>query len=281
MEPDNGQAASASRKWLYLSLVILLLGLIIAGAFLMGTRRPEVLSNTAATPTPSPEISPTPTPEVTPILTPKITAKPTSTLKPAPTVTPTPTTAPVSQTTIINSIVSLDGFRANNNGGNNSIEIRAGNGSMVGAPAYELVIRGFTGFDIPTAVLSGKTIESAVLRLYQYKVTGTPYSGGNKIIVDHLDYGDSLEGADYSATAISSGIATLTANAVIEWKDAEVTSALKADLSAGHSRSQYRLRLSTETDGSGTEDVAYFHSSNTGYTGYSAAFRPQLVIKYH
>ena len=124
MEPDNGQAASASRKWLYLSLVILLLGLIIAGAFLMGTRRPEVLSNTAATPTPSPEISPTPTPEVTPILTPKITAKPTSTLKPAPTVTPTPTTAPVSQTTIINSIVSLDGFRANNNGGNNGKDVR-------------------------------------------------------------------------------------------------------------------------------------------------------------
>ena len=94
-----------------------------------------------------------------------------------------------------------------------------------------------------------------------------------------MDYGSTLENSDYNLAAYDSNSSSFGAsNPALEWKDANVTAALKADLTSGHSRSQYRLRFTTETQGGDvTGDFAYFYSSNSG----SNTYPPQLVIKYH
>ena len=51
-------------------------------------------------------------------------------------------------TVTLTSQAALDGFQANNGGGNNSVDIRAGNGIMFGSPSQELVTRGFMSFDL-------------------------------------------------------------------------------------------------------------------------------------
>ena len=124
---------------------------------------------------------------------------------------------------------------------------------------------------------SNATIESATLRLYQEKVVGNPYGVGGSLKIDHLAYGNSLGNEDYGASSISSSFITLTDNAVIEWKDADVADALKNDLSNGRDKSQYRIHFSTESTGT-SSDLVYFESAdNSQGTGNL----PQLVVKYH
>ena len=253
-------------------LLILILAGIGTGIYWFTRPAPE---STAVLGTEA-EITPSPTPQPTAVPSP--TLKPSSTPKPTTTPKPTsvPSATPASKTITVTSNSGIDGFRANNNGGNSTIEIRAGNGNMVGAPAYELVSRGFVSFSVPSEV-AGKIIDQATLRLYQYQVSGTPYASGNKLIIDHLDYGSELASDDYDRSPISSNIGALTDSPVVEWKDFSVTSAISSDVTAGHSRSQFRLRFSTETDSDSSEDVAYFYSNNSG----SNTYPPQLVIKYH
>ena len=65
----------------------------------------------------------------------------------------------------------------------------------------------------------------------------------------------------------------------IEWKEADVTDALKDDISNARSRSQFRIHFQTENTGGDAEgDFAYFEATeNTRKTGNS----PQLVVKYY
>jgi len=268
------ESPKGGKKGLAIAVIILFLILIGGGSFFFARSR----SQAEPSPTPTPTESPTPTPEeeAEETSTPTPTKKPTNTPspKPTPTVTASPTPTVVSQTSTLSAAAALDGFQSNNGGGNAGVDIRAGNGSFVGAPSYELVTRGFVSFDI-SSIPSGATIEKATLRLYQKSVSGTPYSGGNKLIADHLDYGGTFENSNYNVSAISSNIGTLTENTNVEWKDLDVTNAFKADRTAGRTRSQFRVRMSSETDGDGSEDFAYLDSSE------SASNTPQLVVKYH
>ncbi len=123
------------------------------------------------------------------------------------------------------------------------------------------------------------TIEKATLRLYQTSVVGDPYGVGGSLKVDQLDYGSTLENADYSAPSISSNFATLTSNAAVEWKDVDVTDQVKNDLSSGRTRSQYRIHFAIESiGGTVTGDFAYFES---GDNSVGTGNIPQLVVKYH
>lgn len=138
-------------------------------------------------------------------------------------------------------------------------------------------MRGFVSFSLPDS-LKGKTIESATLRLYQYDRTGEPYTAGGTLLAEHMDYGSTLDSADYGASPFSPGTVSLTSNSANEWKDVSVTNWVQTDITANHSRSQYRLRFTTESTGGPVGgDFAYFRSSNGG----NSDNRPQLVIKYH
>lgn len=265
--PDNKspgkspKGLSGKKKALIVVAVIIVALLVGGGTFWFGSQRRG--QEAEPSPTPTPTESPTPEGTEEPEITP--TASPTST--PTPTPTPTPTT----ETKTITSTASLDGFRASNGGGNDSHNIRAGRN-------VNLITRGFISFDI-SSLPSAAVIESATLRLYQYDIKGNPYGVGARIMVDHLDYDNSLGNEDYGASSISASFVTLTSNATIEWKDANVADAVKNDLSNGRSRSQYRIHFVIESIGGDvTGDFAYFESAeNTGGTGNT----PQLVIKYH
>ncbi len=217
-----------------------------------------------------PEPSPSPTAEASPVAIPEETSEspspsPEETGSPSPTPTPTPET----KEEVIISTASLDGYRGSNGFGSNNLYIFTGRNLSV-------IQRGFVSFDL-SILPSDANIESATLRLYQEKVVGNPYGVGGSLKIDHLAYGNSLGNEDYGASSISSSFITLTDNAVIEWKDADVADALKNDLSNGRDKSQYRIHFSTESTGT-SSDLVYFESAdNSQGTGNL----PQLVVKYH
>jgi hypothetical protein len=250
---------SSQKKFLIIAAIVLVFA-IIGGAFWLGSRRKKQ----------EPEPSPSPTTEAGPTAIPEETSEspspsPEETSSPSPTPTPTPET----KEEVIISTTSLDGYRGSNGFGSDNLYIFTGRNISV-------IQRGFVSFDI-SSLPSDATIESAALRLYQEKVVGNPYGVGGSLKVDHLVYGNSLGNEDYGASSISSSFTTLTDNAVIEWKDADVADALKSDLSNGRDKSQYRIHFSTESTGT-SSDLVYFESAdNSQGTGNL----PQLVVKYH
>src|SRR3989304_8241565 len=143
---SNGE--SGGKKWPYVLIVIILFLLVGGAAYYFGFRNRR--GSEEPTPTPTPEaISPTPTEE------PKTTGSPTPTKKPTSTPTPTLTPTPTSQSMTITSTASLDGWRASNNGGNNTWYIQIGRNET-------LTERGFVSFDI-SSIPSGKTIDEVTL----------------------------------------------------------------------------------------------------------------------
>lgn len=189
----------------------------------------------------------------------------------APTKSQTPTPTPKIITKTLSSDSSLDGFQSSNGGGNKGLDIRAGRN-------VNLVTRGFISFDL-SSIPDGATVTRATLRLYQAKITGDPYGFGGALKLDHLNFGDSLENSDYALAALLANFTTLTNNAVVEWKDADVTEQVKDDLADNRTRSQYRVHFTTEnTGGNLTGDFTYFESQDdsegTGKT-------PQLVVEYY
>jgi hypothetical protein len=181
-------------------------------------------------------------------------------------------------TVTLTSQAVLDGFRANNGGGNNTVDIRVGNGSMFGSPSQELVIRGFMSFDL-TGIPATADVKSIQLRFYQVNVTGTPYAKLGNPLMQHVDYGSSLNNAAYDTPVLHSAILSphtgsgqwynITSMTVGDW--------IESDLTAGRTRFQLRLQFSTETDGDGLQDTASFES---GENYYGTGNVPQLTITY-
>jgi hypothetical protein len=185
---------------------------------------------------------------------------------------------PSDVTVTLNSQAALDGFRANNNGGNNSVDIRVGNGAMFGSPAQELVIRGFMSFDL-SGIPAGATILSIELRFYQTQVNGNPYGKLGNPLLKHVDYGSSLNATDFDTPAFHSATLaphaspnewyTITSNTIADW--------IEQDLAAGRNRLQMRLQFVTETDGDGSQDTVSFES---GDNHFGTGNVPQITITY-
>jgi hypothetical protein len=181
-------------------------------------------------------------------------------------------------TVTLGSQAALDGFRANNNGGNNSVEIRLGNGAFVGSPAYELVIRGFLSFDL-SGIPASADVKSIQLRFYQVDVQGTPYAKLGNPLLKHIDYGPSLDAGDFDAPVLASAILsphtgagqwyTITSGTLADW--------IEADLAAGRTRFQMRLQFATETDGDGNQDAAYIESADNSFGTGNV---PELTFTY-
>lgn len=264
-QPQQKSGMDTKKKILIAIAAAVFLAVLAFISYKIGTQN----ASSAPSPTPSPSLSdnlnfPTATEESTP------TSSPSATISVTPKISVTPSPTPILKSKTLSSSADLDGFRSSNNGGNNSLEIRAGRNS-------NLVTRGFVSFDL-SSLPSGVQIQNANLRLYQAKIIGNPYSVGGPLKVDHLTYGNSLDSADYASPALLSSFATLTENNVIEWKDADVTDEVKDDIANARSTSQFRIHFTTEvTGGDVIGDFAYFESAdNSQSTGHT----PQLVIKY-
>ena len=249
---------SSQQKLLIIAAIILVFA-IIGGAFWLGSRKNE--QDAEPSPSPTTEASPTA------VLEEETTESPSP--SPEEASSPSPTPAPEIKEEVITSTAFLDGYRGSNGLGHNDLYILVGRNLSV-------IQRGFVSFDL-SSLPSDATIESATLRIYQEKIVGHPYGVGRNLMIDHLNYGDSLGNEDYGSSAISSSFTTLTNNANIEWKDANVTDTLKNDLSSGRNKSQYRILFPSDTAGA-TSDLIYFESAdNSQGTGNL----PQLVVKYH
>lgn len=137
--------------------------------------------------------------------------------------------------------------------------------------------RGLFGFDVSS--IQGRTIVSATLRIYQSDTpTGTPYTSLGSIVVDHVNFGSSMDSSDLTGGTLTSNIGTISNNTTLEWKTLDVASYVQADLTAGRTSSQYRTRFTTNTDSDGGQDMAFFEDAeNTDGTGNT----PQLVITYN
>jgi len=276
---------------IFLGIVIVLGIISVTGLLVLGLKRPKELAKPTPTPTissstisPSPlvEVSPSPSPRVRLTLTPEptVTFGPTvsPTSLPTPSLTPTPVKfetykpplrmMPRSETQTLTSTAALDGYRS-------SIDTGGTTAGIVAGRASTLADRGFVSFDLST-LPSGITVDKATLRLYQARITHNPYSACGNLLVDHLDFGTSLEGSDYNRTALAANIGTLANNLTLEWKEIEVTEGVKDDLTADRTRSQYRLQFASETLGGGTSgDFALFE---TGENYFGTGNLPQLVI---
>ncbi len=134
-------------------------------------------------------------------------------------------------------------------------------------------VRGFVSFDI-ASIPPGATIISATLKMYQEAVNGTPYADLGNIMVDHIDYGPTLDSDDYSLLALEDDIGTISNNGAFEFKTLDVTESLQDDMDHGRTRSQYRLRFPTQTDNDSIEDAAFFVQANYGDNS------PKLVVIY-
>lgn len=244
-------------KVLVLLIFIIILALVGITSFIVGSK-----SISQTSPTPVASLSPTPTMEPSPSLSPS----PQTGIQ-----EPTPTPTPVSETKVITSTPTLDGFESSNGSGNTTVDIRVGRNTFA-------VSRGFVSFDL-TSIPNTAAIESAALRIFQTHISGDPQTSGVSIKIDHMDYGPVLDGNDYPLAPLQTNLATLTSNNEVEWKEVLVTEAVQNDIKTSRVRSQYRLRFAQETIGGTTGgDFSHFES---GENFVGTGNIPQLIIKYH
>ena len=89
----------------------------------------------------------------------------------------------------------------------------------------------------------GATIVSAGLDVYQEAVAGNPYDTHGDLVLDYLDYGTSLDAADYDLAAITGGLGPISTTATLGWKTLDVTAEVRDALGAGR-HPQFRVRWS-------------------------------------
>ena len=177
------------------------------------------------------------------------------------------------ETTVqIVSTPALDGYvRSDNN-------LSATGALFVGdldAAVANMGYRSFYSFDLGS-IPPGSTITSATLRVYQAGVGGGPYIKLGNLVVDHVNYGDALDAADYGAAALASA-GTLSTTATVEFKTLAVTGRVQADLTAMRTRSQFRLRFST-ADGNNDGISDYAQLTDGGSAGVNL---PRLDVTYY
>lgn len=138
------------------------------------------------------------------------------------------------------------------------------------------IYRSFMGFDISS--LSGKTVVSATLRIYQDSANADGYTYLGDVIAERFDFGSSIDVSDWSAAALSS-IGSISTNATEGvWKTLDVASTVQSDINDGHTVSQFRIKHENDTIGGGNrfENFVKSNSDDSAGTGHG----PQLVVTY-
>ncbi len=274
---DNPPPAAPKDFTLPLVFGVIALILLIITAYLLRQNQQLKRQLVQAQPVPTTvPISPTPGASGMATPTPPSTGKPTPTPKPSPTPSPTPT--PTTTTVTIKKVAGQDGYVSNDGD-----EINTNNTINIGRhqnPAR--LYRGFVGFDLGE-LQKRAHIVTAILRMYQLGMEGNPFISEGPLLVDHVDYGTTLNASDYSATPITSNIGVLATDpsgqdSFAAWKQLDVTSNVTWDL-ARHISSQFRFRMTTEVPGENA--VVSFDSNVSPNTGSPSSTSPQLVITYY
>ena len=182
---------------------------------------------------------------------------------------------------VIGSTAGLDGYVLDDSSSVNTDPVGGGpkTGDMEGFLTPRLVARQFYSFEL-AGIPSTVSVRSATLRLHQANVEGSPYGTGNlgSVIVDHVNYGTSLQSADYNAISLTQNIGTLSADATQAYKTLNVATSVANDILVSRLRSQYRLRFSNENSINAQDDYVQFTDAEDSCCGVNKP--PQLLITF-
>jgi hypothetical protein len=131
--------------------------------------------------------------------------------------------------------------------------------------------RSFCSFNF-AAVPAGVTILSATLGLYVNEVLDDADLIA-PLIIDHLDFGTSLEDDDFDRAPLTANIGTVPVTQKDVVRTVAVDGAVKADWTAGRPRSQFRMRFAKE----GAEAPVF---SSIYFRGPDNDDPPTLTIRY-
>jgi Bacterial Ig-like domain len=124
--------------------------------------------------------------------------------------------------------------------------------------------RGFVSFDL-TDIPAGAVAEEARVIINKVRINNNPYDLGD-ILLEHMNYGDSLDGNDYDMPVLADLGSLDSASApATGYLSSEVTSAFNDDLAnrtMRGNRSQYRLRFPIENNDNDASDYVVFTSSD-------------------
>jgi Bacterial Ig-like domain len=149
--------------------------------------------------------------------------------------------------------------------------------------------RSFLSFDlsgVPSS-LTSTSLERATLNIFKRGVSFDPYIDlhypctpaclTTRVVLDHVSYGESLEGADFNMPALSSGFID-GLSVPIGYITADMLTAVRDDITnriTRENRSQYRLSLPLISDGDGNPDFVYY-----GARDGAPQYRPSLILEY-
>lgn len=134
---------------------------------------------------------------------------------------------------------------------------------QVGDDPGNASFRGLVRFPLG-AIPAGATVTLASLRCSQTGVTQAPYATLGVILVDRVDLGAALDGADHGSVALTPNLGQLSGDATLAVKVLDVTGAVVADLAAARPTSDFRLAFTTPTDGDNQPDRATFSATQAG-----------------
>jgi hypothetical protein len=173
-----------------------------------------------------------------------------------------PTTVAIQSTAVLDGYVTATGL------------VQAGDvGMSAGDSASNDTARMFVSFPLDQ-VPAGATVQRAMLEMRQIAVQGGPYAELGPLVLDHVDYGASLDRGDYATGALSAAFAEFATNATLEAKTRDVRRQVEADLASRRTRSDFRLRFVAATDGHADADYARFA------TAESTSDQPVLRVTY-
>ena len=136
---------------------------------------------------------------------------------------------------------------------------------------------GFYRFNV-AAIPQGSQIVEATFRVGQRTVVNSPFASlGGQVLVDHVELGAALDPADYVPTVYAMNVAVLSTSPAAGQRSASIRSAVQADVSAGRTHTDIRLRFPTPTNGNGLVDDVEF---NNQADGAGTGLRPILEITY-
>lgn len=158
----------------------------------------------------------------------------------------------------------------------------------------EVFCRDYLSFDL--GQLSNpdtSAIVNATIGIYQFTALGNEQlntypiwnvAGGDThfCVLDHIDYGSSLDLGDWTAgdpgvpQTLHTNIGIISDNPVVEYKTMDVTHYVKEDIANGQIYNQYRIRFTIDTDWDHLGDLLGFSSGNSILSD-----KPYLVVSYH
>jgi hypothetical protein len=172
---------------------------------------------------------------------------------------------------VLTSVAAVDGYVTSAGNAVNNDIVSAGDNDPLG-----ISIRGFYRFDL-SAIPPGALITCAVFRTYQGAGGAIPYEDLGDLELDWVELGNSLDGADYAATALASDIATLSTARSTGHLLAVVSDTVQACLDSNGSHIDFRLQFPLASDADGAADFLWLASAENHFT---TGDPPTLTVSY-